>query len=163
MQTISKPRHQLSKSMVDSQVHFRKSTGTLVYPKLLMQSDRTHYKHQKKSYINYPEADGNLSHHNTSQDKLSADRAFSFLNKQIPKQQRDQGEVRQIKKRTRKTLDNINRMITELKSQGGDSNSKRPPLPSCFQRKSPVCSSFLYFTQLDCIFLISATCFILSS
>ena len=115
MQIISKPRHQLSKSMVDSQAHFRKSTGTLVYPKLLMQSDRTHYKHQKKSYINYPEADGKLADQNASQDKLSADRAFSFLTKQNQKQP-PLGEVRQIKKRTRKTLESINRMITELKS-----------------------------------------------
>ena len=35
-------------------------------------------------------------------------------------------------------MEEMNKMIVELKSKGGDGRGhKRPPLPDCFQRKSP--------------------------
>ena len=64
---------------------------------------------------------------------------FAFLTRKKPKESEEQALVRQLKKRTIKTLDDMNKLIVELKSKGGDGQSqKRPPLPDCFQRKSPV-------------------------
>ena len=124
----------LSRSTVDPRAFFGRSEGALRYPALGAQTDRP-LREQKKSYINY--ADAASESEGDTVKAAAPSGPFAFLSRSKPKESEERAGVRRLKRRTIKTLDEMNKMIVELKSKGDGQGQKRPPLPDCFQRKSP--------------------------
>ena len=132
MGVIVSQKSKLTKSTIDPGIFVGRSTGTLRYPNRGAQTERgPGVKDQKKSYINY--ADTTSDSEAELENTVQPTGPFGFLNRNKPQNNEDKGSVKQLHKRTIQTLEEMNKMIVELKSKGGDGKGqKRPPLPECF-------------------------------
>ena len=115
-----------------------RSTGTIVYPQT---SDRSSELNMRKSYINYPDD-------YEFEPKPKAVGLANLLAQKKKKKGPQEGSVKLYKQKTVEKINDMNKVIDELETKGGNrDHHKRPPVPTF--KKKVVVSNKIYFDKIN--------------